>query len=229
MGKNHIKRIAMPKTWTTQEKKRVYWVARPNPGAHSLHEGMPLVLVLREMLKLGDTAREVRQILNHKTVLVDGVRRRDHKFNVGLMDVISIPDLKENFRITFNKHRKLSLVKIDDKEAKEKICKIKGKGLYNGKTQLRLSDGRNLIADKGEYKTGDSVVLAVPDQKIQSHIKFEKGALVLLTHGKKIGLIGTVENIKDHTITIKSKDGEFETLKEYCFVIGKGKPSLKIE
>ncbi len=225
----------MPKTWTTQEKKKVYWVARARPGAHSLENGMPLVLILREMLKYAETARESKHILNHKNVMIDGVRRKDHRFIVGLMDVISITELKEHYRVSINKYGKLQLIKADEKEANSKICKIKGKGLHNGKTQLRLSDGRTLLVEKGAYKTGDSVVISVPDQKITKHLAFEKGAEVLLTKGKKIGTTGKIHDIKpasenhEAVVVIKTGSETFETLKNYCLVIGKEKSTFKLE
>lgn len=230
MVKNHLKRIAMPTTWTTKEKKTFTWVARAKPGMHSFEEGMPLVLVLREMLNHANSAREVKYILSNKQVLIDGIRRRDHKFTVGFMDSISIPELNENYRISLNENGKLSLIKIDKKESAEKLVKIRGKGLYKGKTQLRLSDGRTMLIEKSkeEYKTSDSLLISVPEQKIMSHLKFEKGALVLLTDGKKIGNIGVIEEIKKDNVKIKAKNIEFETLKKYCFVIGKQKPALTI-
>lgn len=229
MVQNHLKRIAMPRTWTTREKKSIVWVAKVNPGAHSMKEGMPLVLILRELLGYANTVREVKQILNNKIILIDGVRRKEHRFNVGLMDTISITELKENYRISLNKHRKLCLVKIDEKEAKSKICRINSKGLYKGKTQLRLSDGRVILADKKEnYKTGDSIIIEVPAQKITEHIKLEKGAHVLLTDGKRIGTTGTIEEVKQNIVRIKSEKNQFETLKKYCYVVGKQKPALTI-
>lgn len=241
MVKNHLKRIAMPVTWTTKEKKSVAWVTRPNPGSHPLDEGMPLMLALREILHYANTAREVKQILNHKTILVDGKRRKDHRLGIGLMDVLSIPELKENYRMSLNKYNKLNLIAIDEKESKIKICKIKGKGLYEGKTQLRLSDGRTILVDKKEkYQTGDSVVISLPEQKIIKYVAFEKGSVVLLTKGRKAGVIGSVQEIKSHSkenkkenqedmVVVKSGNDTFETLKRYCFVVGKQKPEVTIE
>jgi small subunit ribosomal protein S4e len=228
MVKNHLKRLVMPTTWTTKEKKSVTWVARPNAGAHPLNEGMPILLIFRELLGLANTAREVRYMMKNKQVLVDGKRRTDYRFNVGLMDVISLPDIKEQYRISINNNRKLAPVKIDAKEANQKVCKIKGKGFYNGKMQLRLSDGRVILADKGKYHTSDSIIISLPDQKIVEHLQFEKGSSVLLTGGKFIGKIGNVQEIKDETVVIKSKDETFETLKKYCYVVGKQKPALTI-
>ncbi len=229
MVRNHLKRLVMPVTWTTKLKKGVKWVSTVNPGAHNENEGMPLVLALREILTYAKTTREVKHILNNKEVLVDGVVRKDHRFNVGLMDVISIPGLKDYYRVSMNKNNRLSLVKIDEKEASTKVCTIRGKGLYKGKTQLRLSDGRVILADKGKYKTSDAVVISLPDQKIHSHIAFEKGATVLLVGGKKAGIIGTIDEIKKDTVTIKADKHTLETAKRYCFVVGKTKSEVTIE
>lgn len=229
MAKNHLKRIAMPSTWTAREKKRAVWIAKVNPGAHSADEGMPLVLVIREVLRYANTAREARQILNNKAVLVDGIRRKDLKFNVGLMDIISMPELKESYRISLDERRRLNLVKIDEKEAGLKLCRINGKGMFRGKIELRLSDGRTiLISGKSEYKVGDSLVIEIPKQKIAEHLKLENGSYVMLTDGKRIGSTGNIEEIKGSLVKIKSGKEEFDTLKKYCFVAGKQKPVLTI-
>ena len=196
MVKNHLKRIAMPVTWSTKDKKRIIWVAKPNPGAHSIKEGMPAVLILRELLNHGNTTREVKHILHNKNVLVDGTRIKDHRYNIGLMDTMSIPELKEYYRIILNKYGKLFPIKIDEKEASLKLCRINGKGYYNGKIQLRLSSGRIILVDKGNYKTGDSILITVPEQKIEKHFAFEKDSTILITKGKNIGIIGTVKEIK---------------------------------
>ena len=230
MTKNHLKRIAMPTTWNAKEKKKLVWVARPNPGAHSLREGMPLILVLRDLLKYSNTARETKHILNNKQILIDGIKRKDHRFNVGFMDVVSIPELKEEYRIILDKNGRLNLSKIDEKESKIKICKIKGKGLSKGKMELRLSDGRTMLLDKKDnFKTGDSIVIGIPEQKIISHLPIEKGSFIIMIDGKKIGSTGIIEGIKGNFVSIKSKEGIFETLKKNCFVLGKQKSELKIE
>lgn len=228
MVKNHLKRIAMPKSWTAADKKGVAWAPKVNPGAHPMNEGIPLVILMRELLKVAETKREVRSILNHKNILVDGKRRKDHKFNVGLMDVVSFEETKENFRISFNKYGKLVPVAIEQKEAKEKICKITGKGLCKGKSQLRLSDGRVILAEKGNYKTADSIVITIPEQKIVQHLSFEKGSAVMLIGGKKVGIVGVIEEIKGDIVKIKSHNDIFETDKKHCYVVGKGKPALTI-
>jgi len=44
--------------------------------------------------------------------------RKDHRYPVGLFDVISTPETKQNFRVLINKKRKLFLIEIPEQEAK---------------------------------------------------------------------------------------------------------------
>jgi len=39
--KNHLKRIATPRTWVIDRKAETF-ITRPKPGAHSLYFGMSL-------------------------------------------------------------------------------------------------------------------------------------------------------------------------------------------
>ena len=43
-GKEHLKRVAAPRTWPIT-RKTSKWVAKPSPGPHSQEHGMPLVVV----------------------------------------------------------------------------------------------------------------------------------------------------------------------------------------
>src|SRR3989338_4879108 len=121
MVKRHLKRIAAPRRWHIQRKANVF-ITRPNPGAHSLELGLSLNTMLKDLIKVARTTREVKGILNTKEVLVDGKRRKDVHHLVGFMDVIEIPQTNQAFRISFDGHGRLVAVKIDPKEAKLKLC-----------------------------------------------------------------------------------------------------------
>ena len=68
--KNHLKRIASPKTWAIARQGATF-VVRPNPGAHSLAMGLPLSLILRDLLQLASTMSEAKKILHRREVLPD--------------------------------------------------------------------------------------------------------------------------------------------------------------
>ena len=60
---SHLKRLAMPRTWPLPRKTTI-WVTRPRAGAHSLERCMPLNIVIRDVIGLARSTREVRTILH---------------------------------------------------------------------------------------------------------------------------------------------------------------------
>src|SRR3989344_3534877 len=106
--------------------------------------------------------------------------------------------------------------------------------LNHKKLQLNLDDGRNILIDKEEYKTGDTIVFDLSKNEIKLHLKLEKDVLIYLTGGKNISKVGTFEKIKEFQgsqkdkIIFKIDKQPLESLKEYAFVIGKDKPIISI-
>lgn len=223
--KNHQKSLASPRSWEFGRKDKVF-ITKANPGPHNQDLSVPLCVLIRDMLKMVDKMKDVRYILNNKTVLVNGVRRTDHRFPIGRFDIITFKETKEAYQITLNDKGKLIA-----KKAKNSIkpLKIKSKTmLKGGRTQLNFMDGTNLIVDKDSYKTGDSVV--VEGKKVKEHLPLNKGAIIYLVGGKHIGKTGILEDIMDEKILYKADDGEkIETLKTYAVVVGKDKPVLDVE
>lgn len=230
MVKQHLKRLFTPKTWKIKRKVNVF-ITRPKPGAHPLSLGVSVNTFFKDMVKYCKTTKEVKQILNNKEVLVDGTRRKDHRLMVGFMDVISIPSIKENFRIVISDKGHLTYVSIKDADAKVKPSKILGKTIIKGgKYQINFTDGRNVILDKNDYKTGDTLLLELPGQKVNKHFKLDVGSSIMLTGGSHIGQIGQLTSIVDKTITFKTQSGEeLETKIDHAFVVGDKTPAISLE
>jgi len=226
----HLKRLFAPKTWKIKRKGIVY-ISKPSAGPHARDLCMPLNVILRDILKIATTTREVKYLLFNRQVMVDGVKKKDYRFPVGLFDVLSLPEVKQQYRITLADDGMLHAMPIKDKEASIKLCKIIGKTAVKGKVQLNLNDGRNMIVEKDSYKVGDGIVITIGEKcQIKDHIKLDKGALIFLMGGKHKGHIGTVEDIADKRIIYRTKDGNVsESLKHYAFPVGKEKPLIAIE
>jgi len=229
----HLKRLNAPRTLRIHRKEET-WTVRPSPGPHPLEQSIPLVLLIRDYLKLVDNLREAKRIITDGEVLVDGVKRKSHKFPCGLMDVISIPKLKKDYRILFDKRGKLTLVPTSSKDATWKLFRIENKTIVKGKQiQLNLHDGSNKIVKKDEYKTGDVLKITFKDKNISETYKFENGAVSIIIGGSHIG---EVANIKDVEIISSSKPNvakmkgttDFSTIQEYVFPIGKTKPVIEL-
>ena len=226
--KNHLKLIAVPKTWFVPRKTKVFTL-RPSPGAHSLEYGMSLGLLLRDELKLASTMGEARKIVNSKEVFVDGVARTDHRFIVGLFDVLSIPKLKKQYRMLLDKKGRLRLAEIAAKELSIKLAKVVGKTmLKNGKIQFNLHDGHNIISDT-KALVGDTFVVSLPEIKIVKTLSAKKGAKVFLIKGKHAGDLGMLKEIKGVEATYTVAGADVDTAKEYLFVVGDKESEISLE
>ncbi len=222
MSRSHHKRLVMPRTWPLTRKTDI-WVQKPNPSGHSIEMCMPLGVVLRDVLGLAHNMREAKRILHSRKVSVDGKIETDRARGVGLMDVLTVGD--DNFRCVIDTNGKLRYRRIPKKAAGSKICRVMGKTtIKDGETQVHLHDGRNIVSDDpSRYKTGDSLVISLPDQKISSHIEMKNGALGYLTGGSHIGETAT---LKSQEVKRSSKPNEtsfkdFGTITDYVFIIGK--------
>jgi small subunit ribosomal protein S4e len=117
----------------------------------------------------------------------------------------------------------------------KKLARIDNKTIISGKKQqLNLSDGSNKLAE-GEFKVGDSLLLSLPDKNIEDRIGFEIGNLAMVIGGKhtvqtgKIKEIITVKSSQNNRIIISGdKDKEFETIKDYVYMIGKDQPVINL-
>lgn len=225
MTKNskHMKRYAMPRSWAMPRKTYV-WAVSPNPGPHPKDRSIPLMVALRDILHLGETASEVKKVLGRREILVDGRVRVDAKHPVGVMDVISIPKLNENYRVLLNPRGYIVLRKIDENQATWKLVRIMDKTyVRGGKLQLNLHDGRNLLTDNKEFSTGDVLKITLPDQKIVSKIPMEEEALAMLIGGAHIGTVCRIRKIntkRNPSPNIVEFHEGFNTIIDHVFVVG---------
>ena len=229
-----MQRLASPKKYPILKKKSIY-VIKLGPGPHSKNNSLPLLLILRDMLKIASTGAEAKKLLNMRTIMIDRTVRTSPNFPVGLMDTLYIPELKQAYRLMFGEDGNIKLIAIDEAESELKPCKIINKKIISkGKIQLNLHDGRNLIVADSKYKPGDTLFLSLPSQKIKKHNPLEKGATVYITDGKHIGEVAKISEFlpmkgsNPDRILLSTKGGSFETLKKYIFVIGQDKSEIKL-
>lgn len=226
---DHMKRLAMPKTWPIPKKVHL-WATKQNAGAHPVVSSMPAAMVLRDMLKVCDTASEAKKIVAARDLIVNGKAVKDAKAPIGIMDVVSLPKMGTNYRVLLTSKGKLTLVPISADDAKWILCRIENKTLVaGGKVQLNLSGGRNVLIDANKYSTGDSVKLNVEDNTIMADYPLAEGAVVLVISGRHIGAIEEVAKytvVNRPTENIVTFKNEAETVKANIFVIGTGKSEL---
>jgi small subunit ribosomal protein S4e len=224
----HLKRYFAPKTWKIK-RKGIKYITKPSPGPHKTKMSLPINVVLRDLMNYADSNREVKFILEKKDITVDGIRRKNIRFPVGLFDVLSLNDTNEHFRVILDKMGKIDLIKIDGDEKSLKLCKITGKRAVKGKIQLNLYDGRNIFIKENGYKTGDSVLLTLgKNNQIKEKISLSKGVLVYLIGGSYMGQVGKVQDIIGNRVLYKVGSQVVETAKKDVIPIGKDEPLISI-
>ncbi len=213
------------------------------PGPHPREKSIPLVLLIRDTLGYAITAKEAMRIIHDSKVKVDGVVRRDHRFPVGLMDVVQIQGVDQVFRLLPKPRRGLSLSPIGKEEAGHKLAKITGKRTVSGaKIQVNLHDGRNLILtreqgmkNEQEYTLGGTLQLALPSQRVLKYVPFQPGAIGLVTAGRNEGIYGKIASISEGTHSrpriarLETLQESFETPAEYVIPVGTDKPLVALE
>ncbi len=221
-----MKRYTMPKQWGISRKTHT-WVVSSIPGPHAKKNCLPLQIVIRDVLKLADNAKEARKAIFQGRVLVDKKPRKEPGHPVGLMDMIEIPETKKFYRVLASR-KGVELKSVAAEAAGHKLCRIEDKrNIKGGMVQLSLHDGRNLVVKGGkDYGRGDALVLNLADQKVIKHIKFAKGAEALIIAGRNRGERGKIKDIKvrknmleKSTVTIQGKEKETKTPLDYVMII----------
>jgi len=169
-------------------------------------------------------------------IKIDGKIRRDHRFPLGQMDVVTIEKTNEFFRILLDVKGRFIPHRIDAKEASFKLCRVTKK--YIGKNKIPFvttHDGRTFRFPHPDISKNDVLKVNLTTGEIQSVIKFVNGATVYLTGGNNIGRIGILQSVEKHPGSfdighVKDATGKsFATRIENAFVIGDGKsPAISL-
>jgi small subunit ribosomal protein S4e len=192
-------------------------------------ECIPLVIAIRDFLKIAQTMNEVKHLLNNNMVRVNGIIRKEPGFPIGLMDILEIDG--DYFRIVPSKYG-LTLIATNESDGAIRLSKIQNKThLKEKKLQLNLHDGSNMLTNKSELMTNDVIAINLKDNEITSTIKFDKGNVAVVTDGNNRGLVGKIDHIdkKLRTVSIAKGHEKFLVPIKYVFVVGATKPEVNLE
>jgi small subunit ribosomal protein S4e len=239
-----LKRKPAPKFWPIHRKEFV-WVVKPADGPHSLLGCVPLAVVIRDELGFAKTRKEAKTIVSQGKIHVNGEIRRKDDFPVGLMDVISIPDIAKSYRV-LPSYKGLILNEIGNEESKFKISRIEDKTVIgNGNIQLHLHDGSNIVVKIADpknpqedvYETLDTLKISLPEGQMIGHTKMKEKDYALITGGKNIGKRGRIIEIekaeakkrRNALVTIQDDEGKrYQTILDFVFAIGETQPLISL-
>jgi small subunit ribosomal protein S4e len=235
----HQKRLSVPKSWPVERKTDTFTV-KADAGPHG-EDGVPLLVLLRDVLGYVASKKEARYALEQGNVLVNGDENVAEDRPIGMFDILGFAERDEHYRVFPDEGGRLALTPIDEDAAGSKLGKIENKTTVAGdRTQLNLHDGQNLLVDEDEYSAGDSIVVSNEDSEVVAHFPYEEGSLVTAVRGAHAGDIGEVTDITvtpgsgSNNVTVETSvgsetrradgeavddDGTFETVEEYVVVI----------
>jgi small subunit ribosomal protein S4e len=226
--KKHLKRLNAPNHWNLGKMGGV-WAPKPSPGPHKQRECLPVCIILRDRLKYALTNKECMQICMERCVKVDGKVRTDHNYPSGFMDVVELEKSSDRFRLLFDTKGRYVLHRIQREEAAYKLCRVSQTYVSANKIPVLVThDGRTIRYPDPDVKVNDTIKVTLADGKMSDIVKFEIGALVMLTRGRNAGRVGTLMHIERHDgsfsiVTVKDAKGHtFATRLQNVFVIGTG-------
>ncbi|MDZ5811999.1 30S ribosomal protein S4e [Halorubrum sp. AD140] len=221
----HQKRLAVPNSWPVERKTHTFTV-KAGAGPHG-EAGVPLVVLLRDVLGYVDSTKEARYALNNDSVLVNGDAVSDEQRPIGMFDILAFPEREEFFRVFPDEGGRLALTPVDGDAAGSRLGKITNKTVVaGGSVQLTLHDGTNVRVDvDAPYDTKDSIVVDNESKEVVAHFEYEEGALVTAVAGQHAGRIGEVDDIDvtlgsgSNTVYVADDEDGYETVEEYLVVI----------
>ncbi len=212
--KKHLKRQQAPKNWPIARKGTTF-VAKNNS------KGIPLIIILRDVMKIAQTRKEVKEAIHKKHLLTNGKPVVDEKKSLELFDVLTVVPSKKNYRLVLSEKGKFDILEIEEKESKTKVSKVIGKKSLKGKkTQVNLSDGRNYLSDL-KCSVGDSVIVDLEKNKLLKNLPIKEKSEVLVTWGKHSGTTGTIVKIdsEQKMVELDSKEKKFRALIKQIMVL----------
>jgi len=236
-----LKRKPAPAFWPIH-RKELPWIVKPSSGPHSLAKCLPLAMILRDMLGVAQTRKEGKLILDQGKVLVDGKIRKQDDIPVGLMDIISIPDIGKYYRL-MPSHKGLILNPISKEESNTKLVRVEDKTTVKNGVQIALHDGSNLLVKvvdpknptEVNYETFDVLKIIYPEKQIVQTLKTKEGNIAIITGGKNIGKQGKIVEIekteakkrRQALVLIEdSKGTRYQTILDFIFSIGETEPLI---
>jgi len=211
----HLKRQKVPKSWPIH-RKGTTWIVRPSIN---LEQGIPILIALRDVLKVAKNRKEVKKMLHGKSVLLNGKIINEEKNSATLFDILSVGD--KNYKLILSDKGKFKFDEIKESEAGHKISKIINKKILKGKKiQLNLMDGRNFLSDI-KCKTNDSVVVNFKARKIEKCLEFKEKANAVVFGGKHIGTKGKIEKIdlKHRIVELSEGKNKINALIKHLIVV----------
>lgn len=176
------------------QRKGTKYVAR---ASSHINDSVPVIIALRDMLKLAQTIKEVKYMIYTKLLKINGRPVKSHRESIRLFNIF---EADKNYVLKLLPTKRFFFE--ESKSDNSRIVKVINKKLIGkDKFQLNLHDGSNLLSTDKKIKVGDSLNISF-ENKINSHIPIEKGKNVFIISGKYMGHDGKIDSINGKKVSL---------------------------
>lgn len=226
MTKNHMKRLSAPQTWKTERKTKPF-ITRPNPGSHSYDLCVSINTFLKEYINEVETTKEVVYLLRNTEVKINEARVYDKRRQIGLLDVLSIPEHDTHYLVSINPNGTLKPIQLEEHPG-EYFDKIQNKKTVSGgKTQYGTLLGRTIILDTAKHPTKATIRLTKTGS-VKNVYPLKEEAPAFTFKGKHAGKTGKIQEIKEDEVILETDNGTIQTKKEYILTTGNKRASVDL-
>jgi small subunit ribosomal protein S4e len=212
----HLTRKASSKFWPIRRKGTKYLVV----PSHNKSEGIPLLIIMREMLGFVKSKKELRNVLLEGKIKINEKKIIEPNYAVLLFDTINVESMQKRYRLIYSENKKFSLEEIKESEVNFKIVKVQNKKILKNKIQqINFNDGRNIIS-KETIKVGDSVMINLKSNKIEKILPIKEKSKIMIIKGKHIGKKGEIKKIEKNELSVKVGEHEIITNEKEIIVLG---------
>ena len=174
-------------------RKGTRYIARPMSHHNT---SVSVVSVVRDMLKIAHTAREVHAMIKQKALMINGKVVKDYHEPLHLFSLL---DADKRYKLTLTTAGRFTL---EASTAKTRVAKVVGKKMLRGKVvQINFHDGTNLLT-KDDVDVGGSAELDLKN-KVVRWIPLEKGVHVFVRSGKSLGQSGKVKLVEGKSVHVE--------------------------
>lgn len=179
-------RIPLPRKGTT-------YVVR---SKGSLKNSVPIVVAIRDMLKLAKTTREVKSMIHNKLLKINDCDVKDFREPIYVLNILKAD---KNYFLTILPTGRFV---FEETTSKDRPCKIINKKmLKQNKTQINFHDGSNILTTD-KFNTQDTVYLDFQGKQTK-YVSIEKGKSFLVISGKYLGKKGKIESVDGSKLHVK--------------------------
>jgi len=178
-------------------KKGSKYIARASSNPNN---SVPVVIAVRDMLRLAKNAKEVRKMIHQKLLKINGREVKEYGQSIQLFNIFQAD---KAYELTLSKAKKFVFIPAKNKDVR--LCKVTAKRLVRGNAvQVTLHDGTNIIT-KENVTVGDTIYLDSKN-KVSKLVTLDKAKKGFVISGKYMGNEVSIDSYSEGKVKVKTEE-----------------------